>query len=178
MHAQLSRSLVKQHIKDSGLIIVVFSGTFSGLGVPQLRALFVEVFGEQTASNNAAWLRRKLAQPPDDDMGRGRSPVVRARDQQAAIWTKGCSKPGDQSSPQASSPTDNSGEATATIADAGEQAQHSSRSDGTAEDAGAHDGNIAAVTSAENATGSQVSTQHHPAIRLMACCRITPRQGD
>jgi hypothetical protein len=44
------------------------------------------VFGEATASNNAGWLRRKLAESPDQVHGQRRSPVVRARDSGAAIW--------------------------------------------------------------------------------------------
>eukprot|EP00775_Hariotina_reticulata_P002000 gene2000-2322_t len=63
----------------------------AGLGVPALRALFAEVFGEATASNNAGWLRRKLAECPDQVHGQRRSPVVRARDSGAAIWN--CSSP-------------------------------------------------------------------------------------
>lgn len=54
--------------------------------MPTLRALFAQVFGEQTASNNAGWLRRKLAESPDNVHGQRRSPVVRARDMGAAIW--------------------------------------------------------------------------------------------
>jgi len=53
-----------------------------------LRTLFSEVFGHETASNNAAWLRRKLAEVPDSVHGQRRSPVVRARDQGAAIWNQ------------------------------------------------------------------------------------------
>ena len=32
-------------------------------GVPELRTLFREIFGQSTASNNSAWLRKKLAEP-------------------------------------------------------------------------------------------------------------------
>ena len=60
-----------------------------GLGVPKLRALFLEAFGHHTASNNGAWLRRKLCEAPDAQRGRGRSAAVRKRDQGAAIWTTG-----------------------------------------------------------------------------------------
>lgn len=60
----------------------------AGLGVPVLRTLFQQVFGQETASNNAAWLRRKLAEAPDSVHGQRRSPVVRARDQGAAIWNQ------------------------------------------------------------------------------------------
>jgi hypothetical protein len=49
------------------------------MGVPQLRTLFQEVFGEATASNNAAWLRRKLSESPDSTYGQGRCATVRAR---------------------------------------------------------------------------------------------------
>jgi hypothetical protein len=49
------------------------------MGVPQLRTLFQEVFGEATASNNAAWLRRKLSENPDSMYGQGRCATVRAR---------------------------------------------------------------------------------------------------
>jgi hypothetical protein len=60
----------------------------AGLGVPVLRTLFHQVFGQETASNNAAWLRRKLAEAPDSVHGQRRSPVVRARDSGAAIWNQ------------------------------------------------------------------------------------------
>ena len=60
-----------------------------GLGVPKLRALFLETFGHHTASNNGSWLRRKLCEKPDAERGRGRSAAVRKRDQGAAIWTTG-----------------------------------------------------------------------------------------
>lgn len=56
--------------------------------MPVLRTLFSQVFGQETASNNAAWLRRKLAEAPDSVHGQRRSPVVRARDQGAAIWNQ------------------------------------------------------------------------------------------
>mmetsp|Transcript_1487 Transcript_1487/g.3539 ORF Transcript_1487/g.3539 Transcript_1487/m.3539 type:complete len:491 (+) Transcript_1487:229-1701(+) len=58
-------------------------------GVPELRALFLEVFGHPTASNNSTWLRRKLSEPPDATFGRGRSAKIRRRDLGAAIWTTG-----------------------------------------------------------------------------------------
>lgn len=57
-----------------------------GLNVPRLRSLFLEVFGHHTASNNGAWLRRKLSEPPDSLLGRGRSATIRKRDAGAAIW--------------------------------------------------------------------------------------------
>lgn len=60
----------------------------AGLGVPVLRDLFKQVFGENTASNNAGWLRRKLSETPDGVHGQCRSRVVRARDSGAAIWNK------------------------------------------------------------------------------------------
>ena len=59
----------------------------STLGVPRLRSIFLEVFGHHTASNNGAWLRRKLADPAEG--GRGRAVQIRARDASAAIWTTG-----------------------------------------------------------------------------------------
>lgn len=59
----------------------------STLGVPRLRSIFLEVFGHHTASNNGAWLRRKLAEPAEG--GRGRAVQIRARDASAAIWTTG-----------------------------------------------------------------------------------------
>ena len=59
----------------------------STLGVPRLRAIFLDVFGHHTASNNGAWLRRKLAEPAEG--GRGRAVQIRARDAAAAIWTTG-----------------------------------------------------------------------------------------
>lgn len=58
----------------------------AGLGVPMLRTLFNQVFGEPTASNNASWLRRKLSESPDVVHGQRRSAIVRARDMGAAIW--------------------------------------------------------------------------------------------
>jgi hypothetical protein len=60
----------------------------AGLGVPVLRDLFQQVFGENTASNNAGWLRRKLSESPDSVHGQCRSRVVRARDSGAAIWNR------------------------------------------------------------------------------------------
>ena len=57
------------------------------MGVPRLRAIFLDVFGHHTASNNGAWLRRKLAEPAEG--GRGRAAQIRARDASAAIWTTG-----------------------------------------------------------------------------------------
>ncbi|GBF88129.1 hypothetical protein Rsub_00841 [Raphidocelis subcapitata] len=57
------------------------------LGVPKLRELFLSHFGEPTASNNAAWLRRKLSERPDAVYGQGRCERVRARDAGAAIWS-------------------------------------------------------------------------------------------
>lgn len=56
--------------------------------MPVLRDLFKQVFGENTASNNAGWLRRKLSESPDSVHGQCRSRVVRARDSGAAIWNK------------------------------------------------------------------------------------------
>lgn len=67
----------------------------AGLGVPVLRTLFQQVFGQETASNNAAWLRRKLAESPDSIHGQRRSPVVRARDVGAAIWNQDADHPSD-----------------------------------------------------------------------------------
>ncbi|BDA43771.1 hypothetical protein COCOBI_04-7870 [Coccomyxa sp. Obi] len=63
-----------------------------GLGVPKLRAIFLEIFGHHTASNNGAWLRRKLCEKPDATRGRGRSASIRKRDAGAAIWTTGAVK--------------------------------------------------------------------------------------
>ncbi len=63
-----------------------------GLGVPKLRAIFLEIFGHHTASNNGAWLRRKLCEKPDATRGRGRSVSIRKRDAGAAIWTTGAVK--------------------------------------------------------------------------------------
>ena len=60
--------------------------------MPKLRALFLEIFGHHTASNNGAWLRRKLCEKPDATRGRGRSASIRKRDQGAAIWTTGAVK--------------------------------------------------------------------------------------
>jgi hypothetical protein len=65
---------------------VPYHRKLANLGVPQLRNLFSEIFGEQTASNNAAWLRRKLSESPDGVYGQGRCVTVRARDLGAAIW--------------------------------------------------------------------------------------------
>lgn len=59
------------------------------MGVPELRALFREVFGQDTASNNSAWLRKKLAEPPaPDEGGARRAAIPRARDVSASIWSK------------------------------------------------------------------------------------------
>lgn len=66
----------------------------STLGVPRLRAIFLDVFGHHTASNNGAWLRRKLAEPAEG--GRGRAAQIRARDASAAIWTTGRAKGGNK----------------------------------------------------------------------------------
>lgn len=66
----------------------------AGMGVPMLRTLFSQVFGQPTASNNASWLRRKLSETPDSVHGQRRSPVVRARDSGAAIWNQDeCDEP-------------------------------------------------------------------------------------
>ena len=72
-----------------------------GLGVPKLRALFLEAFGHHTASNNGSWLRRKLCEKPDAERGRGRSAAVRKRDQGAAIWTTGTVRNITQARPHA-----------------------------------------------------------------------------
>jgi hypothetical protein len=59
------------------------------MGVPELRALFREVFGQSTASNNSAWLRKKLAEPPaEDEGGARRAAQPRARDVAASIWAR------------------------------------------------------------------------------------------
>ena len=59
------------------------------MGVPELRALFREVFGQSTASNNSAWLRKKLAEPPAaEDGGARRAAQPRARDVAASIWSR------------------------------------------------------------------------------------------
>ena len=59
------------------------------MGVPELRALFREVFGQSTASNNSAWLRKKLAEPPAaEDGGARRAAQPRARDVAASIWAQ------------------------------------------------------------------------------------------
>lgn len=60
--------------------------------MPKLRAIFLEIFGHHTASNNGAWLRRKLCEQPDATRGRGRSASIRRRDAGAAIWTTGAVK--------------------------------------------------------------------------------------
>jgi hypothetical protein len=61
------------------------------LGVPELRNLFREVFGQVTASNNSNWLRKKLAEPPapDAEGGARRAAHPRSRDMTASIWTAG-----------------------------------------------------------------------------------------
>ncbi|KAK3239646.1 hypothetical protein CYMTET_50439 [Cymbomonas tetramitiformis] len=58
------------------------------MGVPELRARFLQVFGQHTASNNSTWLRKKLAEPI---VGTGpvRASQPRSRDLHANIWTKG-----------------------------------------------------------------------------------------
>jgi len=47
------------------------------MGVPELRARFLQVFGQHTASNNSIWLRKKLAEPVAQT-GPMRSSQVRA----------------------------------------------------------------------------------------------------
>ena len=59
------------------------------MGIPQLRALFLKTFNHPTGSNNAEWLRKKLAQPVDPQVGAARAAVPRARDCSAEIWTTG-----------------------------------------------------------------------------------------
>lgn len=59
------------------------------MGIPQLRALFLKTFNHPTGSNNAEWLRKKLAQPQDPQVGAARAAVPRARDVGAEIWTTG-----------------------------------------------------------------------------------------
>lgn len=59
------------------------------MGIPQLRALFLKTFNHPTGSNNAEWLRKKLAQPSDPQVGAARAAVPRARDVAAEIWTTG-----------------------------------------------------------------------------------------
>lgn len=59
------------------------------MGIPQLRALFLKTFNHPTGSNNAEWLRKKLAQEPDATVGAARAAVPRARDVTAEIWTTG-----------------------------------------------------------------------------------------
>jgi hypothetical protein len=44
------------------------------MGIPQLKAMFQQTFGEPTMSNNGKWLRRKLAQPPCEQNGRRPDP--------------------------------------------------------------------------------------------------------
>jgi len=58
------------------------------MGVPELRALFLQVFGQHTASNNSVWLRKKLAEPVASS-GPSRSQKPRSRDVHANIWTRG-----------------------------------------------------------------------------------------
>jgi hypothetical protein len=59
------------------------------MGIPQLRALFLKTFNHPTGSNNAEWLRKKLSQPQDPQVGAARAAVPRARDVGAEIWTTG-----------------------------------------------------------------------------------------
>ncbi|CAG9464230.1 unnamed protein product [Pedinophyceae sp. YPF-701] len=66
--------------------------TLEGMGVPELRRKFIEVFKCPSASNNGAWLRKKLAAPPDARVGAGRHHLPRKRDQTANIWTVGSIK--------------------------------------------------------------------------------------
>jgi hypothetical protein len=48
------------------------------MGVPELRLLFRATFGQDTASNNSAWLRKKLAEPPANEGARRRVLLLRA----------------------------------------------------------------------------------------------------
>ena len=48
------------------------------MGVPELRSLFRELFGQETASNNSNWLRKKLAEPPAEDPEGAWSPPLGA----------------------------------------------------------------------------------------------------
>lgn len=59
------------------------------MGIPQLRALFLKTFNHPTGSNNAEWLRKKLSQPADPQVGAARAAVPRARDCAAEIWSTG-----------------------------------------------------------------------------------------
>eukprot|EP00191_Tetraselmis_sp_GSL018_P016407 CAMPEP_0177594874 /NCGR_PEP_ID=MMETSP0419_2-20121207/10026_1 /TAXON_ID=582737 /ORGANISM="Tetraselmis sp., Strain GSL018" /LENGTH=499 /DNA_ID=CAMNT_0019086237 /DNA_START=293 /DNA_END=1789 /DNA_ORIENTATION=- len=70
-----------------------------GKGVPELRALFLQVFGHPTASNNSAWLRRKLSEPPDEVPGRGRSAKAHRSEASTVHWRQ--SKHSPQASPGA-----------------------------------------------------------------------------
>ena len=58
------------------------------MGVPELRARFLQVFGQHTASNNSTWLRKKLAEPVACT-GPLRAAQPRSRDLHANIWTRG-----------------------------------------------------------------------------------------
>ncbi|KAA6421467.1 MAG: hypothetical protein FRX49_08411 [Trebouxia sp. A1-2] len=86
--ADLSHGLVEEDLTSNDLARHTQRRRWlSTLGVPRLRSTFLEVFGHHTASNNGAWLRRKLAEPAEG--GRGRAVQIRARDASAAIWTTG-----------------------------------------------------------------------------------------
>ena len=45
------------------------------MGIPQLHALFLKTFNHPTGSNNGEWLRKKLAQPLDPQVGAARAAV-------------------------------------------------------------------------------------------------------
>jgi len=73
----------------------------SRMSVPDLRDLFKELFGQPTASNNSAWLRRKLAEPAaEDEGGARRAPQPRSRDVAASIWSRGEGEGEDGSRPR------------------------------------------------------------------------------
>lgn len=76
------------------------------MGVPELRALFREIFGQVTASNNSAWLRKKLAEPPAEDAegGARRAAQPRSRDVAASIWTGEGSAPRELMRPPRADP--------------------------------------------------------------------------
>jgi hypothetical protein len=76
-------------LSDVAIIAALCFQVLDKMGIPQLRALFLKTFNHPTGSNNAEWLRKKLAQPQDPQVGAARAAVPRARDVGAEIWTTG-----------------------------------------------------------------------------------------
>ena len=82
-------TVARTHARSPAAQGVLRAQVLDKMGIPQLRALFLKTFNHPTGSNNAEWLRKKLAQPSDPQVGAARAAVPRARDVAAEIWTTG-----------------------------------------------------------------------------------------